>query len=131
MVVLAMLMIMVTRKHMSCLFQVLPSLPTSKRSQVETLQRKMAEGEISSIAKLSGAIAGVKDIDIKVSSFPSLIPCSLHRLVAQICIALSIESHCSFHHVWCLRFVKMNRIAFFISLQTFHYFFPFLRYIFS
>lgn len=34
---------------------------------MENLQRKLAEGEISNIAKLAGTMAGIKDIDVKVS----------------------------------------------------------------
>lgn len=45
----------------------LPSLPSSQRSQVESLQRKLAEGEMSNIQKIQSPPAGIKDIDVKVS----------------------------------------------------------------
>ena len=50
--------------------QVLPSLPASKRTQVESLQRKLAESETGAVGKSGSAVAGVKDIDVKVSFFP-------------------------------------------------------------
>ncbi|XP_059179714.1 vacuolar protein sorting-associated protein 18 homolog [Physella acuta] len=64
--------------HMDCLIsEVLPSLPSSQRSQVESLQRKLAEGEISNIQKIQSPPAGIKDIDVKAK---------LDELVASECI---------------------------------------------
>ncbi|CAL1534740.1 unnamed protein product [Lymnaea stagnalis] len=51
--------------HMDCLIsEVLPSLPPSTRSQVESLQRKLAEGETTTVQKLGG-IGHLKDMDVK------------------------------------------------------------------
>ena len=47
--------------------QVVPSLPASKKNQVEALQRKLAESETGSVQKSSGSVAGVKDMDVKVN----------------------------------------------------------------
>lgn len=63
--------------HMDCLIsEVLPSLATSKKTQVEALQRKLAESE-NVVNKLVGNIAGVKDMDVKAK---------LDELVASECI---------------------------------------------
>ncbi|GFN86697.1 vacuolar protein sorting-associated protein 18 homolog [Plakobranchus ocellatus] len=74
--------------HMDCLIaEVLPSLPASKRSQVEQLQRKLAEGEAlqgaGTVAAGAGKrpdsslVSGVKDMDVKAK---------LDELVASECI---------------------------------------------
>ncbi|GFR83888.1 vacuolar protein sorting-associated protein 18 homolog [Elysia marginata] len=73
--------------HMDCLIaEVLPSLPASKRSQVEQLQRKLAESETAQGSGTAGgsagkrpdsSVSGVKDMDIKAK---------LDELVASECI---------------------------------------------
>ncbi|KAH9519313.1 Vacuolar protein sorting-associated protein 18 like protein [Bulinus truncatus] len=63
--------------HMDCLIsEVLQSLPASKKSQVESLQRKLAESE-NVPAQRSISSSGVKDMDVKAK---------LDELVASECI---------------------------------------------
>ncbi|KAK7491492.1 hypothetical protein BaRGS_00017321 [Batillaria attramentaria] len=65
--------------HVDCLIaEVLPSLPGSKRTQVESLQRKMAETDSSpSHRHTGGAAAAAKDLEVQSK---------LHDLVSSECI---------------------------------------------
>ncbi|XP_055900557.1 vacuolar protein sorting-associated protein 18 homolog isoform X1 [Biomphalaria glabrata] len=64
--------------HMDCLIsEVLPSLQSSKKSQVEALQRKLAEGDSGPSHKTMSSSTGLKDMDVKTK---------LDELVASECI---------------------------------------------